>query len=333
MSDAAARYGPGVLYTPKDYLRELQISKQKRLLVEGSDDRDLLRRLFQQFFPEQARAVAIDTAEQLRDFDPPISPMGNRHKVEEICKRAASLRQAENLVGFVDREFREFDSEPGLRDLAPDHRRDGRLIWSRGHSVENYLFDFTCFSDKVREYIPADDLTPTVQLFEEVFQDAVRVACAVGLTGYHHPDQRLKLMADSMHWRCLGIANRRLSLDLAGWKQQFAKRNLSLSWVAEAEAQFAKWWSRVSSADYAVVRWLCHGHIGIATIWAAFGRCAYEMRTAAQTSEREAIADKTVPGKDQQPRFRGVVEQWTRHALQGQLDCPSVLFQLLHLST
>ena len=54
MTQTAVRFGPGVLYTPNDYIREVKISKQRRLLVEGSDDKELFHRLFQQFFPQRS---------------------------------------------------------------------------------------------------------------------------------------------------------------------------------------------------------------------------------------------------------------------------------------
>ena len=204
------------------------------------------------------------------------------------------------------------------------------MVWSRGHSVENYLFDFRCFAEKAKEYLPAEFLSTAVQLFQQVFQDAVRVACALGLAGYHHPTQNLKVMSRAVDWHCLSMDGGRLVLDLERWKQELAQKHMASDWINEGEKQYLKWWVIVSSADYQVVRWLCHGHVGIAAVWAAFARCVYQACSTLTPVERDNLA-KAAATANKQIRFRGVVEQWTQQALKSHLECPNVIFRMLGL--
>jgi hypothetical protein len=175
--------------TPRDYLKYiLQSSERHHLLVEGKSDRDLFQRLFERIDPNYRRRILIDTADRIA-WDPELTPgtnYGARDKVVRVCTLAGALPDADRLVGVVDREYDDFRFDPEVCDDRPEVRVDGRLVRTRGHSVENYLFDFVTFGDRMREYVPSE-VTRTIDLFRRVFPDAVRIACAIGLTCRHHP--------------------------------------------------------------------------------------------------------------------------------------------------
>jgi len=50
-------------------------------------------------------------------------------------------KDAERSIGFVERELRYFDLEDCIHDLIGDHKAVNHLVWSRGHSIENYFFE------------------------------------------------------------------------------------------------------------------------------------------------------------------------------------------------
>jgi hypothetical protein len=126
-----------IQYTPAEFRNFLMMSHDKHLLVEGIDDKIAFKLLFEELSGKHD--IKIDTAERLINFE---RPLGNREKVEEICRTVTGRSFADKLVGFVDREFREFEWDNDIRDNLGQHKVDGRLVWSRGHSIENYFFDF-----------------------------------------------------------------------------------------------------------------------------------------------------------------------------------------------
>ncbi len=328
---------PDAQLTPREYVRELRISDQKRLLVEGPTDRELFRRLLQQVAPGYQRFLAIDTAERVCAASEAGEPqaVGNRARVLRVCELAAASPAADQVVGFVDREFDDFTFDPSLGDRHPGDVVAGRVVRARGHSVENYLFDFRAFGDRMREYVPAEDVEEALALFERVFPDAVRVACALGLTGYHHPDERwLKRLVTSVGWQSLAVDGDGLRLVVEHWGRELVRQGEQSERVRTAERDYLRWWEVVRPADYGVVRWLCHGHIGFEVIWAAFGRCVYHTCKRLTGDEREKLADEVRTDRRIKTglRFRAIVDQWIRHALQGRLDCPRVIFGMLGLA-
>jgi hypothetical protein len=137
-------------------------------------------------------------------------------------------------------------------------------------------------------------------------------------------------MVKSVNWECLQVESDRLSLVSEAWQTRLANQGEQDYWIAEAKSQYANWWGIVRTADYEIVRWLCHGHIGLATIWASFGRCVFEACAVLPQQLRKQQAENAVAARAEF-RFRAIVEQWTRHALQGHLDCPEVIFHMLGL--
>jgi hypothetical protein len=79
----------------------------------------------------------IDDAESLVDCD---SAYTNLAKVEYICKSVQNRPYAHKIVGIVDRMLRDFRRASSVEDTLRQHKVMGRLIWTRGHSIENYFF-------------------------------------------------------------------------------------------------------------------------------------------------------------------------------------------------
>ncbi|KMW69854.1 hypothetical protein WN50_39935, partial [Limnoraphis robusta CS-951] len=91
------------------------MSEDRFLLLEGSDDEDFFILIYNLLRNNEARISAekldllkniiIDTAERIQ------GELGNRAKIEKICDLVAQEPSNVNnrVLGFVDREFREFE--------------------------------------------------------------------------------------------------------------------------------------------------------------------------------------------------------------------------------
>ena len=170
-------------YTPAEYRNILRMTRRTHLLVEGKMDKRFFSTLIDEWRQEDLVGVStsgfdvdIDTAETLIEFLP---PLGNREKVEIICQEVAKTDFAVRLVGFVDREYREFCANPGeLEDTIRGHHIEGRLIWSRGHSFENYFFDTDVLHTPLRDSCTADNTEVALVLLKRVLPSLLRIACA-----------------------------------------------------------------------------------------------------------------------------------------------------------
>src|SRR5579859_5532046 len=107
-----------IQYEPEDYTALLEMSSKKVLLVEGRTDKRLFQILLDEIFIKVRQtipldSIIIDSAEDLIKVD---NAPSNRQKVELVCRSIQKTPLANKLIGFVDREFREF----GIRGVPED---------------------------------------------------------------------------------------------------------------------------------------------------------------------------------------------------------------------
>jgi len=325
----------GSHYDPESYRSYLRFSHDRHLLVEGSDD----KRVFTLFLDELHQVhsgiqfnVIVDSAEHLIDFGNIIT---NREKVEAICLSVSDLPYAGRLVGFVDRDFREFDRAPLLQDRIGAHKVSGRLVWSRGHSIENYYFEFDILRSSLRTFSVTDKFCNALSLFEAVFEQAIRLACAASLAGEEL--QQLKLVKASVRQEIFQLRNDTnvtVALDPAKWKENLTRyHRVSLDIAEKLTERFQFWSERVDESDFCAVRWMCHGHIGLAFIWAVYSRCVLESCQQKGYSKQEAAAEaQRVLKAEESVRFNACAELWVRKALGDHCSYPAEVFRLLDIS-
>lgn len=264
-------------YTPEDYRNLLKMSRRKHLLVEGSGDHRFFLFVVDEFREIgiiEGPSFDIDTAETLIEFD---GPIGNRAKVEEICRSVNGLSYAGKLVGFVDREFREFDLTSRLQDGIVEHRVSDRLVWSRGHSVENYFFDRKVLRPSLRDTGLFEQFPAALELFFDVFESVICLACIWTLVGYEL--EALSVIKGSIDHTIFIIESPRVIVKLDGWKRNIVRMGHQESFAQHALERFHHWEQVVNASDFDTVRWLCHGHIGMKTIWEIYEACFSGART------------------------------------------------------
>jgi len=255
--------------------------------------------------------------------------MGNREKVEEICKtvveRSAHLDRtggrgyAHKMVGFVDREFRGYDLGKTIHDHLGKHNILDRLVWSRGHSIENYLFDKRVFSEPLRIYA-AEHFEDARKLFSSVWDSALRLACAGSLAALD--TGRVKAIENSMDWKMLKLNGPELALDVKAWLNRLNQK-LSKPVANRVVERFQSWHEKVQDTDIDTVRWLCHGHTGFAWLWNTFACCVYEVSQDAN-SARDVL-------KDKDHRFVACVVAWAKGVRTEQYEYPAEVLKLLEL--
>jgi hypothetical protein len=323
-------------YTLTSYQTYLGYSQEKHLLVEGRDDKRvfslLLDELFEQTSSQDIETVLIDSAEDLVEFE----DAGNREKIERVCESIATKSYAKRIVGFVDREFREFGRNPCFVDRIGGHRVSDRLVWSRGHSIENYYFDFDTLRSPLRVFSVTDRFREALELFGDVFEQTLRLACAASLTG--NESGRLSLVKGSISRDVLEIELNekiRLLVDSDVWETNLIENlGANREITDQLMERFHFWSDRVEDADFEVVRWMCHGHIGLAFIWAAYSACVswicqqhgYGREDAESEARRVLKAEESV-------RFNACAEKWVKRALGDQCSYPLQVLELLGLNT
>jgi hypothetical protein len=314
----------GLNYNPAGYRNMVKMSSFKHILVEGKDDKRSMKYLIQDLWGKRSD-ILVHGAHQIQ-FGINI---GNRERVEEICRNINGKKYAKRFVGFVDREFREFDLANEIRDLINKHNILDRLIWSRGHSIENYYFDFIVLSKPLRDYSLTQYFDDALDLFEQSFEQVIKLACALSLASWQC--NLLKPAKRCMDWSILEFNGLELTINTTIWLNSLiSKQKVRYEEASVLIDTFQLWLEKVSKTHFNTVRWLCHGHIGIAFIWAAYARCVFEVchKSGCEDPRREANhvlkADETV-------RFNGCASEWAKQAPHRSCEYPTDVFAHLGL--
>ncbi|MUH00031.1 DUF4435 domain-containing protein [Scytonema sp. UIC 10036] len=315
-------------YKPSDYRNLIRMSNKKRLLVEGKEDKILFKLLLDELY-SQKNKIDIDSAEDLINFD---NAIGNRQKVEAICQSLTNEPYNHKLVGFVDREFRDFDISDTIQDNLNLHKVQGQLVWSRGHSMENYFFDFSILRDPLRDLSAAEWFDDALYLFKQLIDSTIRLACSVSLVG--HELGILKRIKCSVSWQMLNIlvASNNVQILFNSWEENFiTDQNFCQEEAKKIITRYQYWHQIIEQADFKVVRWLCHGHIGIAVIWAVYSRCVYDIccRNKRGNPESEVAVVQRIKEEN---RTHTCASWWARKAVVNQCDYPIEVLKLLDIT-
>lgn len=328
----------GLSFTPADYRGYIRYSHQRHILVEGADDKRVFELLLDEsaeknFLQIHRENIKIDTAEYLIDFQENGKKIGNREKVELICQSIFGKTYEKKFVGFVDREFREFEQIPILRDNVLGHRVLDRLVWSRGHSIENYFFDFDTLRKPLRSFSVTDNFHAALELFEQVFEQTIRIACAVSLAG--NELEKIRVVQSSASREILEVvrnSKNSIKINQVTWISRFTNRlKLKPDDAGKIIERYLYWKNIVNSSEFSVVRWMCHGHIGLAFIWAAYSCCVFEVcRHVENLSEKDANKEaQRVLMAEESVRFNMCADLWVQRALGNHCEFPSAVFELL----
>jgi len=270
------------MFTVEEYLTEREMSNLPVLLVEGKDDSiffqlikdELVQNLTkdESYSLESLLSIEIDTPEIVKS--PEGCALGNREKVEYICKIADEFDFKGSLLGFVDREFRESSLDGYIHDRLGTHNKIGRVIWSRGHSVENYLFDFRTLRDGLVDFGVNQKypIQAAIQLFELNFDKIVGIVCSVSLAA--NKNNLIGLVESSSDPLVFKFVDNEIKFSLDDWNTSLsAKKKLDEVRRNSLIESFSSYLGITSNSDIQTLRWLCHGHIGMSFIWSAFEAC------------------------------------------------------------
>ena len=268
-------------YNLQGYLNSIQISERKHLLVEGKYDKQFFR-VFLNAFISYIK-VDIDTVENLND---PEILVGNRQKVEKIAEIIKFKEYASRFVGFVDREYREFDLG-AVTDKLERHNQISRLVWSRGHSIENYFFDYQIIYESLLGLSSVECFDKAIKDFEKCFEKTIRIACALGLTGDEMG--KSEIIRRSIHSDLFNIQNSEIVLQLEQWEDSLKKRKFTEEEALMAVNSFQSWLEKLTDVSSETVKWLCDSHSGIEIIWAVYHRCVFNNTSENYRNEADKI--------------------------------------------
>lgn len=323
-----------VKYTPQQYQSYLQNSNKKHILVEGKNDKYLIERLWGDFANKFGRSevkdlVVVDRAEYL--IKPDSRTGSNKEKIIEICQSVNSKSYAHKFVGFVDRDLDNFDWDyekiETIKDNLQGHEIEGRMVRSRGHSIENYLFETACLCESLEFISTISYAREAIELFQSVFESAIYSACVIGLAAAK--SNLLKKIQNTISWELIELGRQKVIFFLEDWLRELAnKRNLSPEEIKNLSENYAIYTNYVNEASFSVIRWLCHGHTGYDFLRETYIKCATEVCPRDRNYSKE-ISNVNWMKKDRM--FEQLTNFWVKTALDKSGEYPREVFDILDL--
>jgi len=311
-------------YNLDEYLQYVSESKNKRLLVEGDGDYQFFSRFIEAYNTDNQK-IDIDDARFLIDFG---DGVGNREKVETVFSAIKNEAFAERLVCFSDRDYRGFSFEPDLEDSISCHQVNNHLIWTRGHSIENYYFDFEVLYDAITSFSSTRYRQETLVIFRENFGAIIEIASTLSLLGMEF--NMLKDIRGSIDWEQFKLLDNKVVFDLASLEKKLIDRR-HIKKNSPFKPRFLYWKTIVDNADVGTVRWVCHGHIGITVIWNSFEGFVFAISQKDGNENPRSEVGKAIGGVNKKNRLTACATAVVNHLKDEKLDKSNYPFNVLNL--
>lgn len=313
-----------------EFVTTVRMSHEPYILLEGAQDERFFRTLYQDLYEnpkDAASKVSIVSAQSIRSGD---HTAGNREKVEIIADLMSNRTFKGRFVAFVDREFRGFRFDNRITDSLSKQNLIDRLVWSRGHSIENYMLDVDVVKTPLLDHsLNTVTAEKALNKLQYNFQLVLANAWAIGLAAAKL--NCLDVARGSINWNVLEFDGSSLKLDVDRWKNTLDKHTkLTPEESLALVDQFESYLSITTSSGIDEVRWACDGHLGMRFVWVAYAKLIFEIRNSEPDggpiakNQRDAILHVV-----ENIRFNLCARNWIRVDASKVVDTPKECFVML----
>lgn len=250
-------------YDLPEYIAMAKMSSKVRILVEGKDDRNFILGLVKRLTP--TTKLSIDTAVDIGG-NCKNTAANNRAKIEKIHEHCKTKGTHPRLFFLCDREFRKFEIEKSVLDLINGHETDSNLVWTEGHSLENYFLSPNMLLDGFKYLCGSGNKTKSMELLEKIFPDAIIQIAALTLAAKEL--QCASYPAKIVRWDNISIENGKLNLGL----HLTPTKDLFLETYISA---FERFQPVARNTPLSICTRLCRGHTAVIALQRIFSACIY----------------------------------------------------------
>ena len=260
-----------------------KMTKKSFLLVEGGDDVAFFSCLTSD--RSGNGNIEVWTANKLKE---------NRREnnKEKILQVEEEIRQDDKIssrfLAFIDRDYENFCDDGDTLHYPPIKQRD-RVVRTRGHSIENYFFEFIVMRDQLLKYHGKEAPEYTIDALksmEQHFSEIIRIACALSLAA--KDSQLITRLRNTLEelGKCIGIrddwmvidydesSELPVTLDKEGLVHHLQRLDANNSLGGRVQwfiDDFDYFMDRLKEQrDEYLPGLLCHGHIGFALVRHAY---------------------------------------------------------------
>ena len=302
-------------YSPTGYVNAVVIRTARTLLVEGTSDKSVMKRLVIELRNHRllnSDNILIDTAEEIQNL--PGVRLGNREKVEQIHSQMGGL---DKFAALVDREFREFDLTLPA-DSAPYHRViPVNLFWTRGHSLENYFHTFSFVRATLEQQYPEHLPDNYVGILSHALPGIIRICATMTLAAL--TIQKLDRIRDVKainYWKLDGAGT--AFVDMPEFHVLLTSRGITPAEVLQFDQAWAHYAPRLDGMAVEFSQWICHGHLAESHVWCGVASLLGHFGMPATTATQVAWGTR-------EAQFRSLTECWCESCTAGIGEWPEDL--------
>ncbi|MBL5906020.1 DUF4435 domain-containing protein [Serratia fonticola] len=286
-------------YNIESYITSLSMSRKKRILVEGRDDRKHLTNLLERMI--NGVRIKIDTAQDIRSDDR-ASSKNNRLKVELIHSR---VKGNENILFLCDREFRGFSLDECMNDDINCHYESESLFWTLGHSLENYFFNEEVLVDAYRYLCGSEYKNDAINRFLEVINSVFVIISSLALAARDIGKESFPMSV--IKWQDFRFENGSIYL----------KEDSELDWLENnlnvpLLTGYYNYLPIMQRTPLSINARICRGHSGMILLQRVFSACIYD---AGKIDDPEYALDgaKKFSNISEEILANSLSESWVRH--------------------
>lgn len=260
------------------YSMYIKMSNQKHILVEGKYDKVFLSILIDELISKNKfkdsriiDTLEIDTAEIIENKTTVLS---NREKVELA---ASKLKQEINkFSGFCDREFRKYHFSDKIVDLKKTYKIKNNLLWTRGHSIENYFFDLNILRNSFRAITKCHNFNKAFEIFEHNFFFLLDLISSISIAFTSRPEF-IKHTIALIDYDIFSITTKGIAINKLSFVNRLTKKNISKKAAEEFYQDIQDNLLVANNSNSKVLRWFIHSHLTIRMFRTFFAKCLFEI--------------------------------------------------------
>lgn len=304
-------------YSINGYVIALRNRSTHTICTEGKDDSIAVKHCLLDFLnPKELvnQKYVIDTMEIIESDG---VTYGNKDKLLKIHECIVGTPTANNVSMFADREYSYFDINNIEIDSKPIHIKESDILWyTRGHSIENYLFEPN-FYIKYLEFNHPDQLLGNYKnLINDNWQNILDSSASLTYSIHEH-----NLCTKSKGLFCYNdwqmVSADKIVINTNSVKLQLLTRGIPQNKVDSILSRAAALQPILSKKT--VTKWIIHGHIGLDLLCGAIGCVLLSLGTS------EHICNAI--GGNCTVKFKYLVSQWYLNSTAKPEEFPIKLFQ------
>lgn len=200
-----------------------------------------------------------------------------------------------------------------------EHKADGNLSWTIGHSFENYFIESAIIVDAYRYLTESEFKMAAASLFKKTMPSALKIIATISLAAKDISNYSYPLGVIS--WEHFSINNEEVIFDIDKWRD--SEQNDILTRFKTA---YKKYQPIIDASNSVIYARICRGHTAMQLLQRVFAQCLFHV--GQQTDTKLASKSAEDFSKIKERLISGALgEAWLKTIQAGSLNYPTNLVE------